>query len=258
MNSSLPRPYILEETNWKVVKEQSYELAILPWGATEAHNYHLPYGTDTIQVNHIARLAAQFAWNKGAKVIVLPCIPFGVNTGQLDIRLCMNLNPSSQLAILKDVADVLVRHQIYKLIILNGHGGNDFKSMIRELSFYYPSLFTCSINWYKAVDDKRYFDEPGDHAGELETSVMMHVKPEWVAPLDKAGSGEALSYKLDAFKEGWAIAQRPWSIVSKDTGVGNPQHATAEKGKQFAEAVSAKVGSFINALATHSIKELFQ
>ena len=40
------RPYILAETNWKAVKETKFELAVLPWGATEAHNYHLPYGTD--------------------------------------------------------------------------------------------------------------------------------------------------------------------------------------------------------------------
>ncbi|MFA6945259.1 MAG: creatininase family protein [Pedobacter sp.] len=43
------RPYILAETNWKSVKDSNYDLAILPWGATEAHNYHLPYSTDVIE-----------------------------------------------------------------------------------------------------------------------------------------------------------------------------------------------------------------
>ncbi|MCK4344643.1 MAG: creatininase family protein, partial [Bacteroidales bacterium] len=42
------RPYVLSETNWKTVKDQDYEIAILPWGATEAHNFHLPYGIDNI------------------------------------------------------------------------------------------------------------------------------------------------------------------------------------------------------------------
>ncbi|MCZ6520547.1 MAG: creatininase family protein, partial [Bacteroidetes bacterium] len=88
-----PRPYILAETNWKAVKDTDYELAILPWGATEAHNYHLPYATDVIQCDHITAQAAGIAWNNGAKVIVLPTIAFGVNTGQLDVKLDMNLNP---------------------------------------------------------------------------------------------------------------------------------------------------------------------
>ena len=81
------RPYILAETNWKTIKDMKVELAVLPWGATEAHNYHLPYATDTIMVEHIAANAAKVAWRKGAKLIVLLTIPFGVHTGQLDIKL---------------------------------------------------------------------------------------------------------------------------------------------------------------------------
>ena len=48
------RPYMLAENNWKTIKDSSFEVAILPWGATEAHNYHLPYGTDIIEAAHIA------------------------------------------------------------------------------------------------------------------------------------------------------------------------------------------------------------
>ena len=44
------RPFILSETNWGKIKDFDYKLAILPWGATEAHNLHLPYATDNIQV----------------------------------------------------------------------------------------------------------------------------------------------------------------------------------------------------------------
>ena len=48
------RPYILAETTWKTVKATDYEVAVLPWGATEAHNYHLPYSTDVVQCDEIA------------------------------------------------------------------------------------------------------------------------------------------------------------------------------------------------------------
>ena len=71
--SSVPsRPYILAETNWKSVKDTTFEVAVLPWGATEPHNYHLPYATDNYETGAIAERAAEIAWNKGAKVVLFP------------------------------------------------------------------------------------------------------------------------------------------------------------------------------------------
>src|SRR3954451_20166811 len=119
------RPYILAETNWKAVRDTRFEVAILPWGATEAHNYHLPYATDTIQCDHVAASAARLAWEAGSRVIVLPTVPYGVQTGQLDNPLCINMNPATQAALLADVARSLDGQGIRKLVILNGHGGND-------------------------------------------------------------------------------------------------------------------------------------
>ena len=127
------RPYILAETNWKDVRETEYDVAILPWGATEAHNYHLPYSTDVVQCDEIAAEAAKRAWGQGARPIVLPTVPFGVNTGQLDVKLDINMNPSTQLAVLSDVVAALERQGIDRLLIMNGHGGNDFRQMVREL-----------------------------------------------------------------------------------------------------------------------------
>ena len=94
------RPYVLAESTWKTVDATPYDVAVLPWGATEAHNYHLPYATDNIQSEALAIEAARLAWDRGAKVVVLPCVPFGVNTGQLDIKLCLNMNPATQAALL--------------------------------------------------------------------------------------------------------------------------------------------------------------
>ncbi|MFZ0491175.1 MAG: creatininase family protein, partial [Salegentibacter sp.] len=178
------RPYVLAETNWKNVKEENYSLAILPWGATEAHNFHLPYATDNILAEEVAVEAAGKAWEKGARPVVLPTIPFGVNTGQMDVKLCMNMNPSTQYAVLKDLVQVLDRHHIEKLVILNAHGGNNFKQMIRELSLEFPEVFICAVNWWQVTNAKPYFDEPGDHAGELETAAVMHLRPELVLPLE--------------------------------------------------------------------------
>src|SRR2546427_3399370 len=124
-----PRPYILNELTWKTVRDTRYEVAVLPWGATEAHNLHLPYSTDNIETERIAALAARHASEHGARVVVLPVVPFGVNTGQLDIPLCLNMNPSTQAAMLRDLATALAGQGVPKLVILNGHGGKEFRQV---------------------------------------------------------------------------------------------------------------------------------
>jgi creatinine amidohydrolase len=252
-----PRPYILAENTWKTVKDEKYEVAVLPWGACEAHNYHLPYGTDIIEANEVAAEAARLTWEGGNKVIVLPAIPFGVNTGQFDVMLDINLNPSTQLAILRDIVTVLNRQGVYKLIILNSHGGNDFKTMIRELGLQFPDMFLSQCNWYQALDQKQFFENKDDHAGEMETSVILHLAPHLVSPLSQAGDGAAKKFRISGIREGWAWAERKWMQVTKDTGVGDPRKATAEKGAAFFMAVTTKVSQFFTEVAKADRNDLY-
>ena len=252
------RPYILAENNWKTIKETDYEVAVLPWGATEAHNYHLPYGTDIIEAENVAAEAARIAWDNKVRIIVLPVIPFGVNTGQFDVKLDINMNPSTQLAVLRDIVTVLNRQRIYKLIILNSHGGNDFKTMIRELGLEFPKMFLCSCNWYQAVDQRSFFENKDDHAGEMETSVIMHLKPELVRPLSEAGDGAARKFRITAMREGWAWAERKWLQVTQDTGVGDPRKASGEKGAKYFQAIIEKVGSFFTEVGRVDRNDLYE
>ncbi len=251
------RPYILAETNWKIVKDTLYEIAILPWGATEPHNFHLPYSTDQIEAETIAAESARLAWGKQVKVIVLPTIPFGVNTGQFDIRLDINLNPTTQHFILQDIIETLNRQVIRKLVILNSHGGNNFRQTLRELGLKFPDMFLCELDWYKMREQEQIFDNPGEHAGEVETSLLLFLKPEWVRPLDEAGDGAAKKFRFDAMNEGWGWAERRWSMVTNDTGIGNPAKATSEKGKRFFELVTQKIAAFLVDLSKTSSDEMF-
>ncbi len=253
-----PRPYVLAETNWKHVKSEDYTLAVLPWGATEAHNYHLPYATDCILGEANAVEAARKAWQNNAKPVVLPTIPFGVNTGQMDVKLCMNMNPSTQFAVLKDVVQVLDKHKIEKLVILNAHGGNHFKQMIRELSLEFPNVFVCAINWWQLGDAGAFFDEPGDHAGELETAAVMHLQPQLVLPLEEAGDGGEKTFKIKGLKEGWVTAQREWTKITRDTGVGNPKKATAGKGAKFFEETTNILADFFQELHHADVNDMYE
>ena len=253
----LPTSCALTSATWRTVRDTRYEVAVLPWGATEAHNLHLPYGTDTIQTERIATDAARLASEAGASVMVLPAVPFGVNTGQLDIPFCLNMNPSTQAALLHDLVGSLTHSGVRKLVILNGHGGNDFRQMIRELTPLTP-LFLCTINWYSCVDPKPYFERAGDHAGELETSVMLHLSPELVRPLAEAGPGAAHRFRVRGLREGWAWAPRHWTEVTDDTGVGDPSASTAEKGARFVQAVTERIGGFLVELAQADPRAMYE
>src|SRR5574338_146071 len=252
------RPYILAENNWYDVKNRDYDLAILPWGAVEAHNYHLPYSADIIESDNIAAASAKKAFDKGAKVIVLPAIPYGVNTGQFDIKLDMNINPTTQLAILNDLVDVLNRHNIYKLLIVNGHGGNDFKPLLRELGLKFPKMFLSYCNWFNSLPKENYFDHTGDHADEMETSLLLYLAPDLVLPLNKAGSGSAKKNKITGIREGWAWTERKWSKVTDDTGIGNPVKATKEKGEKYYNDVVDKVAELMIEIANTDKEDLYK
>ncbi|MFO7574981.1 MAG: creatininase family protein [Bacteroidales bacterium] len=252
------RPYILAETNWYNIREISYELAILPWGATEAHNYHLPYSADIIESDLIAAEAARIAWEKGTKVVVLPTLPFGVNTGQKDIYLDINLNPSTQLAILNDIITVLNHQGLKRLLILNSHGGNDFKPLLRELGARFPEMILAVANWYQALDRKKYFDDPGDHADEMETSLLLYLKPGLVLPKEKWGEGRERKNRIQAFREGWAWTERRWPQVTDDTGIGNPQHATREKGEAFYRDLTEKLAGLLCELSVTEYGDMYK
>ena len=251
------RPWVLAESTWRTVAATPYDVAVLPWGATEAHNYHLPYATDNIQNEHVAAEAARRAWEAGARVVVLPNVPFGVQTTQLDIKLCLNLNPSTQLAILRDLVDALDGQGIHKLVLLNGHGGNDFRQMIRELQPR-TRVFLSLVNWYSCVDPKGYFEDLGDHAGELETSIMLHVAPGLVTPLGDAGSGRERKPRMRGLREKVAWAPRRWTQVTADTGIGDPSRATVEKGARFFDDVTRRVADYLVELAVADVSELYE
>ncbi len=250
------RPYILHETNYKDLREYRPNVAVLPWGATEAHNFHLPHGTDVIEATAIAERSAQLAHEGGAKVIVLPTIPFGNNEQQLDQVATISFRTSTAAAILTDVARSLSSQGIDRLVILNAHGGNEFKPIVRDVENQFNMLVVV-INFFqiepKALDE--IFDEPGDHAGEMETSLLLHLRPDWVR-IDQAGEGKRLPFALEGLSQSGVWTPRPWSATHPDTGSGNPARATAEKGKRYFENVCGAIAKVLVAISRAKKGEL--
>ncbi len=258
------REWILSEINYGHVKQQPYDVAVLPLGATEPHNLHLPYGTDTFESEAIAGRACEAAYRRGARVVMLPAIPYGTETNQMRFPLAMNVNPSTLLAVIHDLVASLDQHGVHKLLILNSHGGNDVKPMLRELyGTTRVHLFLC--DWFRAISadvQKEIFDDAGDHAGEMETALGLACFSHLVA-IDAAtgkiaaDDGAVRSTRFDAVNKGWVSITRPWHLLTTNSGSGNPHPATAEKGERLMEIIVSRLADFLVELAGSKIDGQF-
>jgi creatinine amidohydrolase len=241
---------------WPEVRSRVWPVVLLPWGATEPHNTHLPYGTDTLLGSTVANRVAARCAERDVDVLALPAVPFGVNTTQLDLPMTINVMPSTQLALLRDVVRSVEPHGVRVLVLLNAHGGNELRALLRELQPETRVLLVI-VNWWQ-VADASVFTEPGDHAGELETAAVLHVAPELVAPRETWGDGAAKSSVLSGVRDGWAWLPRRWTQVTRDTGVGDPRDATAERGAAFMADAVERIAALCVELAAADPERLYK
>lgn len=233
-------------TNYGEVSEHNYDLALLPWGAFEPHNRHLPYLTDCILSYEIACDCADQVNDRGVTCMVLPPVWFGSqNAGQWNKPFCVHTRSETQKAILTDIVTSLHGQGFRKLVIINGHGGNSFKPYVRDLGMTFPDFHIVVADWWAIVPTNDYFEEkPDDHAGEQETSVMLHYHPELVE-MNRAGDGKVSPSQIKAIDQKIGWMPRHWDEISVDTGIGNPKKSTAEKGARYAQAVIDKISELL-------------
>ena len=244
----------LSISNYGTVKDTKYDLVILPWGATEPHNYHLPYLTDSFLSHDISVEAAILAKEQyNVNCMVLPTINLGSqNPGQRDLKFCLHVRCETQKAILTDIVSSLYIQGFRRMLLINSHGGNSFKNMVRDLAAEYPEFIIAVSDTFNVLPKDNYFEEEGEHADEFETSVIMHYRPELVN-LDEAGKGKWKPFAIQSVNEKVAWIPRNWQKISEDTGVGNPKKATAAKGERFAYDLVAKYAKLFYELAKGDI-----
>jgi len=102
-------------------------------------------------------------------------------------------------------------------------------------------MFLATSNWFQAMEREKYFEKDGDHAEEMETSLLLHLKPDLVLPIEEWGDGKEKKHKITEFSESWLWTERKWSKVSEDTGIGDPKLASKEKGERFFKDVTEKI-----------------
>ena len=256
------RPWILAETNYAQTRANHYEVAVLPLGATEPHNLHLPYGTDTLEGECVGREICAAAHQRGAKVVLLPTIPYGTQTNMRQMPLALNVNPSTLNRFVSDLIESLSDSGIRKVLLLNSHGGNEMKPLLRELSGKTAvHLFLC--NWYRALTDEyqQIFARADDHAGEMETSLALAYFPALVACNEdgslRADEGRTAPTRFHAVNQGWVSITRPWHLLTTNAGSGNPHAASAEKGRRLMQVLVDRLATFLVELSAAQVDERF-
>jgi creatinine amidohydrolase len=253
------RPWVLAEQHHHFIRSNKWQAAVLPFGATEPHNLHMPYGTDNFQVEAIADRACARAYQAGARVLLLPTMPFGVNTNHLQVpgAVTLSVTPTTLLALITDLVDALERQGVRKLLLLNGHGGNELKPLMRELH-HRTKVFLCLCDWYRLATDvyPQIFAKPGEHADEVETSLGLAFFPELLEP-KLADAGTPTPTRFEAINRGWISITRPWHLATTNTGMGDPAPASADKGRRLMDVVVERLGDFLKQLAEAPLDERF-
>jgi creatinine amidohydrolase len=239
------KPWRLQEITQKTIREHRYQLAILPVGSTEAHGMHVPYGSDSLHSTIVSEKICERAWEQGARPILLPTIPYGVQGNTKKFPLTINVRQQHIDAVITDIVESLEFHNIMKLIIVNGHGGNDFKPLLRDI-YSRTKVFVSLVDWWKVGSDKakEIFEKSGEHADEMETSVDMALFGHLVHLAD-ANDGSFNTSRFEAIEKGWVSIARPWHLVTKDSTHGDPRKATKEKGEKYVELVVERLSKFV-------------
>lgn len=247
----------LSATNLHRIRQRQYEVAVLPTGAIETHNRHLPVGQDWRHTTYVARTACSLAWPDCESVVCLPAIPYGVDCNLMAYPLTIHVSQAAIDAMIRDIITSLRQHGIRKIVIVNGHGGNEFKALIRQIQADLD-VFVFLCNWWMVGHDryKEIFTHPDDHAGEMETSIALELYPELVEP-NVAGDGRTHPYRFEALRKGWVQTSRDFAKINDHCASGNPAEATAEKGRKYLDLSCRRIADFLVELALSPIDDHF-
>jgi len=247
----------LARTNMQRLYANKPEVAVIPTAAIEPHNRHLPIGQDMLHTSYIADQCCKIAWEKTQKVIGLPALPYGIDCNLMDFPMAIHISQKTLDSIVNDLIVSLQHYGIQKIVILNGHGGNDFTPLIRQVQCDLDvHLFQC--DWWK-VGLEHYdaiFEMPEDHAGEMETSVALAIYPELVE-MDKAAEISVRPFRFDALKKGWVKTSRRFNKLNDHCATADPSKASAEKGEKYLELVIGRISQFLIELAETPVDDFF-
>lgn len=225
-------------------------VAVLPIGAVEQHGPHLPVGTDYLAAEDVAELAME-KLNSDSQFFLLPTVTYALSIEHIHVPGTITLMPETLIHVLTDIGDSLLRLGVKKLVLVNGHGGNDSAIQIAGRLLRGKGMMVYMVNG-GAIRDALGAKEYHVHADCIETSVMMASHPEGV---DTEQITQHLSTSIDKWHEaadcrGDLISCWYIDDISVDGVVGDPILSTPEFGREFMEKQSEKIARAIELAAS--------
>ncbi|MCF8062035.1 MAG: creatininase family protein [Deltaproteobacteria bacterium] len=236
------------------------DVALLPVGAIEQHGPHLPLDTDAFDADYLARAVARGCTDP--KPLVLPLVSYGVSYHHADFPGTIGVTPETLSQIAYDIGMAAARNGVTKLVIINGHGGNGPALQFAAQKINRDAhIFTCVDTGETSDPDINALAEtPNDvHAGEIETSTTLAVRPEGVR-MDRASRfvPEFSSRYLD-FTSKRSVDWYAYTSRLSITGVlGDPTRATREKGERMWALMIRHLVAFVEDLKRLNLDEIYQ
>jgi creatinine amidohydrolase/Fe(II)-dependent formamide hydrolase-like protein len=254
--------YVLGEMTWPQAKQRLREVdvALLPVGSVEQHGPHLPLGTDAFDADYLARRVAQGC--SDPKPLLLPLVSYGVSYHHEDFAGTITVSNETLSRLVYEIGMSAAKNGITKLIIINGHGGNaatlNFAAQMINRDAH---IFTCvDTGETSDTDVEALAETPNDvHAGEIETSTSLAVRPHLVQMQAARRSVPRFSSRYLDFSSKRSVDWYARTAKISASGImGDPTKATREKGDQMWEVMIRNLVEFVEQLKRMSLSEIHQ
>ncbi len=242
----LPNPSQNDQPNFLPSDSERGKVILIPIGHTEQHGYHLPLSVDTIIINAIAKGTADLVPTRSYS---MPVMPYGVSTHRASFAATLNAGGRAFEDFWVAVIDVLVARGFDRFYLMSGHGGNTsfLVNVVKYTGERHRRIFCATAFLHtsgrigaEALEKYRTSQIGGmGHAGELETSYLLHLRPDLCQMervVDETDFVSTPDYYMDWIEGGSLVANPPWDDDTKTGAYGAGSHATAEKGRLWLEA----------------------
>ena len=239
----------------EAIAERDGSILIQPVGSVEQHGPHLPVSTDTICADALAHEGAATVVGE-LPVIVAPALWAGNSPYHVSFPGRIDVTFTTLVELYEEVAASALETGFDALLLLNGHGGNHnaIGGASKSIGLDHPDVEVLATTYFglaaEIVAELRDSDPGGmNHAGELETSLMLHLRPDLVREdlIEGTHLDEPYTHAYDdMFVSGPLSVHRLEEEYSENGAVGDPQFASAEKGEQIFDYLCAEVESLLH------------
>ena len=242
----LPNPSQNAQPSFLPADNERGKVILIPIGHTEQHGYHLPLSVDTIIIDAIAKGTTRLMPTRSFS---MPVMPYGVSTHRSSFAATLNAGGRAFEDFWVTVIDMLVARGFDRFYLMSGHGGNTsfLVNVVKYAGERHRRIFCATAFLHtsgrigaEALDKYRTSKIGGmGHAGELETSYLLHLRPDLCQMervVDEIDFVSTPDYYMDWIEGGSLVANPPWDDDSKTGAYGAGSHATAEKGRLWLEA----------------------